>query len=71
LHGKGIGLGGEEMGVEGVLLEEVAVGVEGDDLGDFVKLRDEMGGAGAFAGGLLWVEHLLVGWVVFECDYML
>jgi hypothetical protein len=38
LHGKGIGLGGEEMGVEGVLLEEVAVGVKGDDLGDFVEL---------------------------------
>lgn len=31
-------MGGKEMCVEGVLLEVLAVGVEGDDLGDFVEL---------------------------------
>lgn len=35
-HGEGVCLGGEEIGVEGVLLEEGAVGVVADYLCDLV-----------------------------------
>lgn len=51
------------MGIQRVLLEELFLGVEVDDLGDFGQLGDYVGGRGALWGwGAGRGEHLDCGY---------